>query len=78
MLRTRSDFYQPGLPARPGEHYGALVRFARKHAGHTILDVGCGFGAYSVALMAGGWLTLVRRGSAPERVSPVAQLTWLP
>jgi ubiquinone/menaquinone biosynthesis C-methylase UbiE len=42
--------YQPGLPAEPGQHYGALVRFARRHAGSSILDVGCGFGAYSFAL----------------------------
>ncbi len=54
MLRTREDFYQPGMPARHGEHYKALVRFGRKHAGHSILDVGCGFGAYSVALMSEG------------------------
>jgi SAM-dependent methyltransferase len=54
MLRTRGDFYQPGLPARPGEHYKALVRFARRHAGRSILDVGCGYGAYSAALMSEG------------------------
>jgi len=21
MLRTREDYYQPGIPAKPGEHY---------------------------------------------------------
>ena len=31
MLRTRDDVYQPGLPAKAGEHYGAFVRFAAKH-----------------------------------------------
>ena len=46
-LRTREAIYQPGLPAVPGEHYRALVRFARRHAAGSILDVGCGFGAYS-------------------------------
>src|SRR5262249_46534948 len=52
--RTRDDFYQPGLPAEPGKHYGAFVRFARKHAGGVVLDLGCGFGAYSGALMKEG------------------------
>src|SRR5262245_31479324 len=50
MLRTREDVYQPGFPAKPGEHYGAFVRFAAKHAGDTVLDLGCGYGAYSLAL----------------------------
>lgn len=54
MIRTRNDIYQPGLPAAPGEHYGAFVRFARRHAAGSILDVGCGFGAYSGALMEEG------------------------
>lgn len=54
MLRTRDDVYQPGLPAKPGEHYRAFVRFAAKHAGSTILDLGCGYGAYSLALSAEG------------------------
>jgi SAM-dependent methyltransferase len=50
MIRTRNDLYQPGTPALPGHHYGALVRFARSYAGQTILDLGCGFGAYSDVL----------------------------
>jgi len=50
MLRTRDDVYQPGLPAKAGEHYRAFVRFASKHAGQTILDLGCGYGAYGLAL----------------------------
>src|SRR5215510_4781414 len=50
MLRTRDDVYQPGLPARAGEHYGALVRFVAEYAGSSILDLGCGYGAYSLAL----------------------------
>jgi SAM-dependent methyltransferase len=50
MLRTRDDVYQPGFPASPGEHYGAFVRFAAKHAGQSVLDLGCGYGAYSLAL----------------------------
>jgi len=54
MLRTRDDVYQPGLPAKAGEYYGALVRFALKHAGNSILDLGCGYGAYSLALKAQG------------------------
>jgi SAM-dependent methyltransferase len=54
MLRTRSDVYQPGLPARPGEHYRAFVRFVSQHAGDSILDLGCGYGAYSLALAAEG------------------------
>lgn len=49
-MRTRDDFYQPGIPAKPGEHYRAFVRFARRHAGSSVLDLGCGFGAYSNAL----------------------------
>ena len=27
--------------------YGAFIRFARRHAGRIVLDLGCGFGAYS-------------------------------
>jgi SAM-dependent methyltransferase len=54
MLRTRDEVYQPGLPARAGEHYGAFVRFASKHAGQKILDLGCGYGAYSLALLKQG------------------------
>ena len=50
-MRTREDFYKPGLPALPGEHYRAFVRFARRNAGTSILDLGCGFGAYSSALI---------------------------
>jgi len=54
MLRTRDDVYQIGFPAKPGEHYRAFVRFASKHAGKTILDLGCGYGAYSLALAGEG------------------------
>lgn len=54
MLRTRDDVYQPGFPAKPGEHYGAFVRFAAKHAGESVLDLGCGYGAYSLALASSG------------------------
>jgi len=54
MLRTRQDIYQPGFPAPPGQHYRAFVRFARQHAGTSILDLGCGYGAYSGALMKEG------------------------
>src|SRR5881397_565816 len=53
-VKTREDFYQPGLPAHPGEHYRAFVRFARRHIGASILDLGCGFGAYSGALLNDG------------------------
>jgi ubiquinone/menaquinone biosynthesis C-methylase UbiE len=54
MIRGRDDIYQPGLPASPGQHYGAFVRFARRHAAGSILDLGCGFGAYSGALVKEG------------------------
>jgi SAM-dependent methyltransferase len=54
MLRTREDVYQPGLPARVGEHYRAFIRFAAKHAGERVLDLGCGYGAYSLALQSEG------------------------
>ena len=50
-MQSRDDFYKPGIPAVPGEHYRAFVRFARRHAGSSILDLGCGFGAYSAALI---------------------------
>jgi ubiquinone/menaquinone biosynthesis C-methylase UbiE len=49
-VKTRGDFFGPGLPAKQHESYGAIVRFARAHTGSTILDLGCGFGAYSLAL----------------------------
>jgi len=54
MIRSRDDFYQPGIPAVPGQHYRAFVRFASRYAGRTILDLGCGFGAYSDALRQAG------------------------
>jgi 2-polyprenyl-3-methyl-5-hydroxy-6-metoxy-1,4-benzoquinol methylase len=54
MLHTREHFYQPGFPAVPGQHYGAFVRFARRHAGSSVLDLGCGFGAYGAALIKEG------------------------
>jgi SAM-dependent methyltransferase len=54
MIESREHFYQPGLPAKPGQHYRALVRFARRHAGPTVLDLGCGFAAYSDALVKEG------------------------
>ena len=50
MIRSRDDFYQPGVPAVPGQHYRAFVRFARRYSGTTVLDLGCGFGAYGSAL----------------------------
>jgi ubiquinone/menaquinone biosynthesis C-methylase UbiE len=53
-MQSRDDFYKPGIPAVPGEHYRALVRFAARNAGASILDLGCGFGAYSSALMQQG------------------------
>jgi 2-polyprenyl-3-methyl-5-hydroxy-6-metoxy-1,4-benzoquinol methylase len=51
---TREDFYQRGVPANPGQHYRAFVRFASKHAGPSILDLGCGAGAYGGALIKQG------------------------
>jgi len=53
-VKAREDFYQPGIPAEPGQHYRAFVRFARRHIGASILDLGCGFGAYSGALLKDG------------------------
>ncbi len=46
-MLTREAFYKPGVPAKHGEHYRAFVRFAERHAGSSILDLGCGYGAYS-------------------------------
>ncbi len=54
MIHTRDDYYQPGIPARPGEQYGAFVRFAKRYAGLSVLDLGCGFGAYGGALNESG------------------------
>src|SRR4051812_33097786 len=54
-LPRRDHFYQPGMPASPGEHYRAFVRFAAEHSGRSILDLGCGYGAYSVALAEQGY-----------------------
>jgi len=53
-MQSRDDFYKPGIPAVPGEHYRAFVRFARSKAGSSILDLGCGFGAYGSALIDDG------------------------
>jgi ubiquinone/menaquinone biosynthesis C-methylase UbiE len=52
---NREDFYQPGLPALPGQHYRALVRYATRHAGQAVLDLGCGYGAYSIDLSSKGF-----------------------
>ena len=49
-IRAREHFYSPGLPAEYGRHYRAFVRFAKEHAGASVLDVGCGYGAYGRAL----------------------------
>ncbi|MBI4475063.1 MAG: class I SAM-dependent methyltransferase [Acidobacteria bacterium] len=50
MLRSRKDVYQIGYPAPPGKHYRKFIRFTQEHAGKTLLDLGCGAGAYSKAL----------------------------
>jgi ubiquinone/menaquinone biosynthesis C-methylase UbiE len=55
MIRSRDDIYQPGFPASPGEHYRAFIRFARKHASGSILDFGCGYGAYGGAMLREGY-----------------------
>jgi len=54
MIYSRDDLYQPGIPAVPGQHYRAFVRFALKYAGSGVLDLGCGFGAYLAALNEAG------------------------
>ena len=46
MIRSRGDLYGVGMPAAPGQHYRAFIRFARRHIGGSALDLGCGFGAY--------------------------------
>jgi ubiquinone/menaquinone biosynthesis C-methylase UbiE len=80
MLRTRDDIYQPGFPAAPGEHYGAFVRFARQHAGTSVLDLGCGYGAYGSALMNQGlkWvgcdINLDYLGKAAQHGLPVVNV----
>ncbi len=53
-MLTRDDFYKPGVPAKRGEHYRAFVRFAERYAGSSVLDLGCGFGAYSGELVRAG------------------------
>ena len=83
-MRNRDDFYKPGIPARPGEHYGAFVRFARKYAGTSVLDLGCGFGAYSGALIGegkkcvGGDINLEYLRAADKRLPVVNVDTSLP
>jgi 2-polyprenyl-3-methyl-5-hydroxy-6-metoxy-1,4-benzoquinol methylase len=54
MLENATRNLLTGIPCASGEHYRAFVRFARKHAGTSILDLGCGYGAYSGALMKEG------------------------
>src|SRR5262245_20106504 len=54
MILKRDDFYGPGLPAQWGQHYRAFIRFARSHAGSSVLDLGCGFGAYGGELAKAG------------------------
>ena len=80
----RDSLYQPGLPAVPGQHYGAFVRFAVKHAGPNILDLGCGYGAYSAALMGQGYrcvgcdINVEYLRKASQRLPVVAADTALP
>lgn len=44
-MRTRDDIYVEGLPA--DEAYGLFVDFALEFGGETIVDLGCGYGAYA-------------------------------
>src|SRR4051812_3173652 len=54
LIRSRENYYGPGIPAQHGKHYRALVRFAKRYAGSTVLDVGCGYGAYGSAIAGEG------------------------
>ncbi|MGI9539461.1 MAG: class I SAM-dependent methyltransferase, partial [Miltoncostaeaceae bacterium] len=51
-VQHRDDIYTIGPPAT--EPHPGLVAFAEEHAGPTVLDVGCGTGAYTAALAALG------------------------
>jgi ubiquinone/menaquinone biosynthesis C-methylase UbiE len=54
MIPGREGFYGTGMPAEVGRHYRAFIRFARRHGGISVLDLGCGFGAYSCELVKAG------------------------
>ncbi len=47
VFRNTNDFYlrEAGVVASP-----SLIRFARKHAGREVLDLGCAIGSYSLRL----------------------------
>lgn len=45
LMLSRSDLYTDGLPA--AEPFGPFVDFVLEHAGHRIVDVGCGTGMAS-------------------------------
>lgn len=47
-MLTRDDIYTPGLPAEVP--HAPLIDFAMKHAGESVIDIGCGSGAYSERL----------------------------
>lgn len=47
-MPVRDELYVIGLPAvEPSSH---LVEFAATEAGHSIVDIGCGYGAYALKL----------------------------
>jgi SAM-dependent methyltransferase len=47
-LLKRDEIYVEGLPADAPS--SAVLHFVERHAGRRVLDIGCGYGAYALAL----------------------------